>query len=660
MDIKITDKSLRKFLETKADPDTISKDISLCGPTFDRVQKVKNDYLYEIEAITNRVDTASALGVAREAAVILNQFGIPAKLVSDPYREKVTLRPAISKQFHLNIGKDLVDRFTAVSIEKITVKPSPRTTADLLENCDLRPINNLVDITNELTLLYGLPSHIFDLDKLATQSLTIRESKKGETIVTLDGVKNILRGGDIVIEDGSGRLVDLCGIMGGQIAEVDSHTKNALLIVPVYQPKKIRQTSLYLQKRTQAAQIYEKQADPELCLPLVSQAIQLIKERSGGIVSSPLFDFYPTPLPPKIVSIDFNWLNSFIGTTIKKETVISILAGLGFSGTEKDGVLSCVVPSWRYQDINIKEDLAEEVARIYGYFRLPGQLPSVRNIPEPDNKLLTTELNIKKYLSAIGYHEIYNNSLLSLENLESNQLKPAVHLKLVNALSTDFEYLRTSLVPSLLGNLRHNQGKVIDVVRLFEIANVYIKQKELLPLENSTLATLSTLDYRQAKGEIESLFSTFKIASITFKPAKDAPAPFHSSGTAAVYSDRTKIGYFGLIRPEILRSLGLQSIPVVSEIDLVGAVGRIKPGHLYEPVSEFPHVREDMTISSPKNLGDIIEEINNSSTLIKEIQYLESYHNKHTFKVSFGSSERNLEQKEINALKELIQNRFRV
>lgn len=660
MDIKITDKLLRKFLETKADPDTLSLDVSLCGPTFDRINKTKDDYIYEIEAITNRVDTASALGVAREAAVILNQFGIPAKLINDPYLEKIPLKPASSKQFHFNIVSDLVDRFTAISFEKITVKPSPRETATILENCGLRPINNLVDITNELTLLYGMPSHVFDLDKLAAQSLTIRESKKGETVITLDGTKNILRGGDIVIEDGSGRLVDLCGIMGGRIAEVDGHTKNALLIVPVYRPKKIRVSSLYLQKRTPAAQIYEKQADPELCLPVLSHAIHLIKERSGGIVSSTLFDHYPASLPPKLVSLDFNWLNSFIGIEIDKDEVISILAGLGFSGTKKEGSLICAVPSWRYHDINIKEDLAEEVARIYGYFRLPGQLPHIESEPEQGNALLGSENKIRKYLAAIGYHEIYNNSLVSLENLEDALMDPADHLKLVNALSTDFDYLRTTLAPSLLVNLRHNQGKVDGDIRLFEVANVYLKHSEPLPAENSTLALLSTQSYRAAKGELEALLGNLNVSGIVFKPSSDAPSIFHPAATAAIYSGRKKIGFMGSVKPEVLRRLGIQSAPVVTQIDLTSAISGIIPGHIYRPVSEFPLVREDITVTSAKSLGDIIDTIKNSSTLIKEIQYLDSYKNKHTFKVSFGSSERNLEQKEINTIKDIIQKRFAV
>ena len=443
MDIVITDSSIRKFLDTPADSEMLSQNVSLCGPTFDRIKKIDGDFVYEIEAITNRVDTASAQGVAREAATILTQFNIPAKFINDPYKENLSFPDSQAKQFNLNIERDLVIRLVALSLENISVKPSSKETQSFLENCGQRPLNNCVDITNELTLLYGLPSHIFDLDKLAAQNLTIRESKRGESITTLDDKKNILIDGDIVIEDGSDRLVDLCGIMGGQVAEVDDHTKNILLIVPVYNPQKIRKTSLRLQKRTLAAQIFEKQPDPELCLPVLSKAVQLFKERTGAVISSPLFDYYPANRSPKIISLDFNWLNTFVGLDIKKETVIDILASLGFGGTKEGNGLACSVPSWRYHDINIREDLAEEVARIYGYFRLPSVLPCVNLPAEPKNHLFKTELKSKIFLSDIGYHEIYNNSLISLQAIEKSGQDSSRFIKLKNSLSQDFDPFRS-------------------------------------------------------------------------------------------------------------------------------------------------------------------------------------------------------------------------
>ncbi len=661
MDFIITDSALRKFLKTEADADTLAKDISLCGPTFDRLKKIEGDIVYEIEAITNRIDTASAMGVAREAAAILSQFNIPSKFINDPYKDKVKLQEGISKQFHFNIEKDLVIRFTAISIENVKIMASSKETQSLLENCGQRPVNNCVDITNELTLLYGLPSHIFDLDKLGAQSLTIRESKKGEEIVTLDNKKNQLAGGDIVIEDGSGRIVDLCGVMGGQAAEVDEHTKNILLIVPVYNSKKIRKTSLLVQSRTLAAQIYEKQPDPELCLPLLSKAANLFKERAGGDTSSPLFDFYPENYPSKLIKLDLDWLNRFIGITLEKDAVVSILDSLGFGGTIDGNNLTCSVPSWRYHDINIREDLAEEVARIYGYFGLPSTLPCV-NIPvEPKNPILETENKIKYYLSDIGFHEVYNNSLVSLELLKNSSVDPSGVIKLNNPLSSDYEYLRTYLTPSGLENYKHNSGKIEGTIDVFEIANIYqLDEGKSLPREISTFSALTDGNYLSTKGTLESLLKKLRIKDITFKPTTEAPPFFNLTATADVFSENILLGQIGVIKSTILRNIGITTNPTAIELNLVNLTSQISKGYIYQPISEYPLVLEDITVASEKLLGDIMEKIRNSSTLIKKIKYLESFKDKHTFKVYFGSNERNLEQAEINSIKNIIQSRFKV
>ena len=659
MDIILTDSSLRKFLETSASAQEIAQKVSLCGPTFDGFHEVDGDFIYEIEAITNRIDSASAQGVAREAAAILTQFKVPAQLINDPYQDKIKFPPGLPQPFHFNFDQNLVVRFAAISLENISIKPSPLATQKFLENCGQKPLNNCIDITNELTILYGLPSHIFDLDKLATQNLTIRESRSGEIITTLDHQANQLSGGDLVIEDASGRLVDLCGIMGGQVAMVDDHTKSLLLIVPVYHPAKIRHSSLYLQKRTLAAQIYEKSPDPELCLAVMSKAIQLIKERAGGDISSSLLDYYPSPYKPKSVSLDFNWLNHFIGIDIDNKTVISILESLGFSVDVSATQLSCLVPSWRYHDINLKEDLAEEVARIYGYYRLPSRIPTVTVQPEPKNLLLETELKIKKYLACHGLYEVYNSSLISQSLIDKTLQSSAQNLKLKNALSLDYQYLRHSLIPSSLENHKHNRGKVSGLIKTFEVAHTYQKVVNgQLPHELSTLAILCEGNFLDYKGLLETLFTFLQVRKIDFESAQNPPLYFDPASTATVTSDGLLLGYLGLPKKQVLRNIGLESSPTAIEINLENLVSRINPHPVYEPVSEYPNLLEDITIKSKYLLGDIIKIIKNTSDLIKEVQYLGSYQQNHSFRVSFGSYQKNLQQSEVNTLKKSIQQIF--
>jgi len=224
MDIKLPHSLLKEFLDTSAKPEQIAKSLSLCGPTVDRITSYKNDYLYHIEVITNRIDSASAFGIAREAAAILPQFKHKAKIKNDPYQLNLKQLGDLPKNSPLNIqilDNSLIPRFTAIALTNTQVKPSPKPVQDWLNLSGLRPLNNVIDITNELTLKYGQPVHAFDLDKIANQQIIMRESKKGESITTLDGRVHHLQGGDIVIQDGSGRLIDLCGIMGGQSSAID-------------------------------------------------------------------------------------------------------------------------------------------------------------------------------------------------------------------------------------------------------------------------------------------------------------------------------------------------------------------------------------------------------------------------------------------------------
>lgn len=660
MDIKLTDKALRKFLNTSSTPEDLSQKISQCGPTFDKTTKIGDDYLYEIEIITNRIDSASAQGVARESSAILNQMGITASLKNDPYLEVIDLYESLPKTFSFEItDPSLAPRFTAVSLENISVKESPKETQELLNICGERPINNVVDITNELTLLYGMPSHIFDLDKLAVQNLLIRESKENEEVTTLDHQKNKLKGGDIIIEDGAGRIVDLCGVMGGSVAEVDDHTKNILLIVPVYHANKIRRTSLYLQKRTLASQIYEKQPDPELCLPVLMKAIQLFKERADAKVSSRVFDSFPNKLPKKSILLNLSWTNKLIGIEIPRQTVTTILDSLGF--TSKDGgedQIICTVPSWRTHDINIKEDLVEEIARVYNYSKLPPIIPSVNLSPEKPDPVLQIESKIKNFLSIQGFNEVYNNSLISKYQIVKAELPEDNHLKLQNSLSEDYEYLRTSLVPSALQNIKDNQGKTEEPFLIYELSNVYLKTSNKLPDEKSNLVIASTMDYLNLKGHLELLLAHLNIKNVVFDKATDAPVYFNNSDTASISVNGVIAGYIGSIKPKILHDFGITSNPVVIETQTERLADAVSHGSAYQPISDYPEVVEQMTVESDLEVGKIMDKIRSVNKLINKIVYTSSFKGKHSFKITFTSFQKNLTQQEVNQIKEEIQELF--
>ena len=497
MDIILTEKSIRKFLQTPASIEDIIQHLCNSGPTVDRYHKVGDDTILEIEIITNRIDSASVFGVAREANAILSQNGIDTKLVNNPYNHKATDYSHQTETLKFTTTDNLLfKRFTAIIIRNVSIKTSPPEIVDLLEKTGQRPINNIVDATNEATLLYGLPTHVFDADKLALQKLLIREARAGETLTTLDETKINLNDGDLIIEDGQNRLVDLCGVMGGQVAVVDEHTTSIVLIAPVYQPKKIRQTSLAHQKRTLAAQIYEKGPDPFLTMPVLDLLIQSIIKRAGGQVTSKIFDQNNYQPKTKNLEIDLNWLSKIAGVAISESQAISILSNLGFLNTHttSNNVLTTTVPSFRQEDINLREDLAEEIIRIYGYYNLPATLPTLTKMPTATNPIFSLERKLKTILVNTGFNEIYNSSLISKSLIESTEQNLSGHLKLTNSLSEDLEYLRTTLVPSALQNHLNNKGKGSDPLKIFELANVYLPTTDNSPpKEVSTLIFSSTL-----------------------------------------------------------------------------------------------------------------------------------------------------------------------
>jgi len=475
MQILIPDSWLREFIETDATPKQIQTALSLCGPSVDRLHKKGSDYVYDIEVTTNRVDMMSVIGIARECAAILPRFGYSAKFKIKNLKLKIA---TLDKVGYLNVkvDKNLCPRFSAVLIKNIKVGESSKLIRERLELCGLRSLNNVIDISNYLMLEMGQPVHTFDYDKIVAHKMILRESKKEEKITTLDNKEFVLQGGDIVIEDGSSKLIDLCGIMGGQNSSVDPNTKNVLLFVQVYEPTHIRKTSMGLAHRTGAAVLFEKGLPTENVLPTLEKGLKMF----GG-TTSPVLDILNIKEPVKTIKLG----KIDLGVEIKHTEIVKILTSLGF---EIGGTI-VKIPWWRKPDIDIPEDLVEEVARIYGYHNLPSLLMTGK-LPAPSyDKIFYWESKIKSVLSHWGFTESYTYSLVDKDT----------GLKLKNPLSSEWTYLRTNLTNSHLKIIAENLGRVPEL-NFFEIANVYLPQEELHLIVSS-----SNKDYFRLKGYLESL-----------------------------------------------------------------------------------------------------------------------------------------------------------
>ncbi len=628
MNIKITYNWLLEYLETDASPYELQKYLSLCGPSVERVHKAGDDYVLDIEITSNRIDMASVIGIAQEAQAILPMFGKKAKLKTNPLNDlKLSqIRPA--HKFDLNIdikNSDLVSRFTAIIFDGVIISESPDFIKKRLSAVDVKVINNVVDISNYLMITLGQPVHVFDYEKINQAKMIVRDSRKGEGIITLDGKELTLPGGDIVIEDGSGKLIDLCGIMGGNNSAISNTTNKVVLFVQTYNKEKVRKTVMTTNQRTLAATYFEKGLDEERVEPTTVLGSQLIEKYCQGKIASRIYDIYPHPYIPAKLKIEVEKFSKLIGINIDKKTIIKILSNLGFATTEKDQLITALIPPSRKLDISIAEDLIEEVARIYGYHNLPNHIPPVRLINQDENieKLFKTQQKLKYFLKHLGLNEVINYSMVSKEQLIEFGLDPKKHLRLSNTLSKDIEYLRTCLTVSLFKNIKDNIGKK-EVMRFFEIGKVYLKDspykdcpyKESPCQEVYRLCVAVNTDYFDLKGIIEAIYKELNI-------------------------DVGNKNFCSV--PDIIEKDNI----FLAEIDFKKLVESYLPIPKYQSINPFAVIKLDKTFTlSPQTTYELLRIKAFQSKLLQKINVLTLYKNKLTLRFYYSSKKKNITEEE--------------
>jgi len=649
---------LRDFIKTKAGPKQIADCLSLCSQSVERIHHQGNDSILEIEITSNRPDCLSLVGLARELSVILPRFGFPTQLTL-PQKPKVKL-PLQKCPLKVKITPpSICPRFTAVLIESVKIGPSPKLIQERLYKTGLRPLNNVVDISNYLMSETGQPIHTFDYDKISGQKMTMRLSKKGEKVITLDNVERIMPGGDIVIEDGSGRLIDLCGIMGAKNSAIDKNTHRVLFFVQAYNPQLIRRTSMLLGHRTEAAVRFEKGINLKNIPSVVLRGAKMVEKLGGGQIASQMIDIYPKKQKSIKVSLYFEFAQKLIGEEIKPSTMIEILTNLGFKFLKKDSQKAqFLIPSWRVSDVSIEEDLIEEIARIYGYFNLKSKIPP---LPEkiglqPQKKankgkfspLFYWREQIKDYLRYQGFWETYSYSFISQKLINKAQMEKKKHLTLENPLSQDLKFMRRSLIPSLLNILSKNQAQ-FPQEKIFEIANIYLPQKKDLPRENLCLAGLTTeKNILKTKGIIEGLLQNLGIANYQFIP--------QGPMTAKIYANKKCLGHLGFIKPAILDNFKIQKkvVSFTLDIDIINQLASKQKA--YVPLAKYPPVVEDMTFVVPPKtfLEPLIQSIKSVSPLIKNVYLANSFGYNKTLHLIYQHPHRNLTNKDIEKIREKI------
>lgn len=635
MNIKILDSWLREYLNTQASPKEIKDIFSLSSASIEKLENIKGDFLYDIEVTTNRVDLMSILGIAKEAEASLSQFGKNARFSSPSYK-----KPGEGNEENVSIKNNpkLVNRICA-AVLSVKVHDSPKFIKERIEASGIRSLNNLIDVTNYVMREVGHPAHVFDFDRLPTKIIVVREASYGEKIKTLDGKEYILPGGDIVADDGEGNIIDLLGIMGLENSVVTNSTKRILFFIDNNDSHRIRKTSMTLGIRSEAAVLNEKGVDPEKAYDALLRGIELYEEIADAVVLSKIFDIYPNKAKAKKINSSSEKISKVLGIQISETEIKNILTKLDFEVSKKGNMLEVTVPTSRVQDIEIEEDIIEEVARIYGYHKLPSILQKTESIKS--SKYVNPffwEKRAKEALKYWGFTETYTNSMVSADLLEGN-VEEAVTIQ--NPLNEDLLYMRRTLVPSLLKVISEN--KTYDEAKIFELTNTYHKRTNDLPRETMTLAGVikkPNVSFYEVKGIIEQLFSNLGIKNSVFKKSQK------TSLGAGVFIGKKYIGEIEVLDSDVIDF----------ELNFEELIRHATLSKKYKPIAKYPPIIEDLTFIVPEGTptSDLIDGIRSQSSLITEVSLLDQFGDSKTFHIIYQDPNKNLTTKEVSEIREKI------
>lgn len=638
MNIKILDSWIRDYLKTDAPADIIAEKLSLTSVSVDRVDNYgKADFIYDIEVTTNRPDLFCVLGLAREAAAILPQFGIKAEF--KPLELKAINTSIKKEAIEIINNPKLVNRVMAVAMD-VEIKSSSKLITERLETSGIRSLNNVIDITNYVMRITGHPTHVFDLDRLDTKTLKIREAKKGEQIETLDNKIYSLKGGEIIAENDKNEIVDLLGVMGLSNSVVTNETKRILFFIDNNDSLRMRKASMELGIRTEAAILNEKNLDPEIAMDALNLAVSLLKEHAKAINISKISDIYPNKPKTKIINASLEKINNLIGVNIDVKKSQVALDTLGFKTKLIKNLLEVEVPTFRLNDVEIEEDIIEEIARIYGYHNLPSFLPplgnSIKEAAFADS--FYWEKRTKTAMKYLGFTEVYTYSFVS-EKMFDGPTSNAVELS--NPLTNDFLYMRNTLVPSLLEVIINNKN--FEEIKIFEISNIYLKKENNLPTEKLSFAgavRAEKINFFEIKGLLEQILTDLGITNYNFKK-----------------SERGGIGASIYIEKEYLGEIEqFDSNLIDFELDFELILKHANNKKILKAFAKYPPVVEDLTVVTDENIDTekLISCIKTQSNLINEVSLKDTFDKAKTFHIVYQDFEKNLTKEDVGKLREKI------
>lgn len=617
-------------LPTPQDPEEWKERFPMLGLGVEAVEWVGDDWIFDLETTTNRPDWLGMVGIAREvAAACRGKLRLPSVELEEsdpPAREVAWVEVDQPDLCHRYVGRVVVD---------VRVGSSPRWMADRLEKCGIRSINNVVDVTNYVMLETGQPLHAFDLDRLEGGGVVVRAARAGEVLVTLDGQERRLHPGALVIADRE-RVVALGGIMGGLDTEIRPETRRVLLESAWFSPVAVRRTARALGMRTEGSTRHERGGDPERARYAAARAAQLVEQLAGGRVLRGELDAYRDPQPLRQVPLRPQRMRRVLGVEVADEEAADILERLGFQVRRGQPSWTVTVPSHR-RDVEREEDLIEEVARIYGYDRIPETLPVETLGVGMVSPEVAAERRVRQALLRAGLVEVFTLSLIQLSELErvgipvDSPLRQAVALR--NPLTQEHTHLRTTLLPCLVEVLRTNRVRGNPDVHVFEIGRVFRTSREGyqevkavgVALMGRTLAGAWNLpqeavqtDFHRLKGVLEAVLDALHVEGWEVRP--ETLPWLHPYRAASVWVAGRPAGWLGELHPEVCERYDLRGRAYVAELELDPLLQAAQATPQYRPLPHTPAAERDVAVVVDESVlaGQVVQVIRQAAGQLLE------------------------------------------
>lgn len=627
---------LQEFLDLTLSPKETAELLTLLGLEVEAQEEVAGVPVFDIKVTPNRGDCLSALGVARELSASLQ---LPLRLPATQMREAGT---PVEESAAVEItAPDLCPRYSARVIRNVKPGPSPAWLQQRLIQCGVRPISNIVDVTNLVMFELGQPLHAFDAELVHAKpggtipTIVVRRAKPGEVLMTLDGEEHTLTPDMLVIGDGT-RGVALAGVMGGANSEVNDRTTTILLESAHFDSLRVRLTSKALGLTSEASYRFERGVDPGGTVVAVNRAAALIAELSGGEVAPGVIDVRPEPLQPVVLQVRPGRVNRILGTSLSAEEMAAYLRRLMMKTDIHGDTLVVEPPSFR-SDILIEDDVAEEVARMHGYENIPVQAVAAGEMGGRIMPSLKLEIRARRILLACGLDETVNYSLHGPEEMRlsgfSNDDPHTSAVLIRNPKAEDHSRLRTTMISSMLDLLSRNWRRGIREVRAFEIGRVYRPlPDDPLPDERHTIGMAmlmgphpvgwgkERIDFYTLKGMIETLLANLRVSDVSFVPTEH-PSFAPGKAAAVMFGDQ-RLGVLGAVHDDVRDNWGLPKESFVAEVDLEAILQLDRPDPEYEAVSRYPAVQRDLALVVPQacpaadvertlrvQAGDVLEQL---------------------------------------------------